>query len=105
VPQQEEKIQRILDIAKRLYGEELPGKVLWGKNTITWDRRNHTPRFVHLRKKNLMKFFLKCCFKLVTGRGEGFQNKYLKNKNMKVLNTLVVTWFSVYPRVHLEIKM
>lgn len=35
VPQQEEKIQQIIDLAKRLYGEELSGNVLWRKNTIT----------------------------------------------------------------------
>lgn len=35
VPQQEEKIQQVIDLAKRLYGEELSGNALWGKNTIT----------------------------------------------------------------------
>lgn len=30
VPQQEEKIQRIMDLARRLYGEEISGNVLWG---------------------------------------------------------------------------
>lgn len=30
VPQQEEKIQQIMDLARRLYGEEISGNVLWG---------------------------------------------------------------------------
>lgn len=30
VPQQEEKIQQIMDLARWLYGEEISGNVLWG---------------------------------------------------------------------------
>lgn len=32
VPQQEEKIQQIMDLARQLYGEEMPGNVLGGQN-------------------------------------------------------------------------
>lgn len=53
MPQQEEKIQQIIDLAKRLYGEELSGNVLWGKNYNNFGQRKQIPRFVHLRRKSL----------------------------------------------------
>lgn len=49
VPEQEEKIQQIMDLARRLYGEEISGNVLWGQNAVTWGGSKQTPSFVHLR--------------------------------------------------------
>lgn len=52
VPEQEEKIQQIMDLAGQLYGEEISGNVLWGQNATTWDGSKQIPRFVHLRRKS-----------------------------------------------------
>lgn len=52
VPQQEEKLQQIMDLARQLYGEEKSGNVLQGQNAVTWDGSKQTPRLVHLRKKS-----------------------------------------------------
>lgn len=49
VPEQEEKIQQIMDLARRLYGEETSGNVLWGQNAVTWGGSRQTPSFVHIR--------------------------------------------------------
>lgn len=49
VPEQEEKIQQIMDLARHLYGEEISGNVLWGQNAVTWGGSKQTPSFVHLR--------------------------------------------------------
>lgn len=40
VPQQEERIQQIIDLAEQLYGEQLSGNALWGKKiTVTGESK------------------------------------------------------------------
>lgn len=52
VPQQEEKLQQIMDLARQLYGEETSGYVLWGQNAVTWGGSKQTLRLDHLRRKS-----------------------------------------------------